>query len=611
MTIRALDDETIRQIAAGEVIERPASVVKELVENSLDAGADRIDVSVDDGGKAGIRVSDNGRGMSPEAVRLAVKKHTTSKIESLGDLSDLGTLGFRGEALHAIGAVSTLTITTRAVDHERGTELRVSEGAIEAVQPAGRAPGTTVEVTDLFASMPAREKFLKADATEFDHVNRIVTRYALANPDVALSLTHNGREVFSTDGRGDLQAALLDVYGREVASSMIPVDHEGVTGYVSHPETTRSTREYVSTYVNGRYVKSSLLRGAVVDAYSRQLAADRYPFAVVFIDLPGDAVDVNVHPRKLEVRFDDEGAVRERVYRAVEEALLDHGLVRSGAPRGRSAPDDAAVRPEPDPPTATEDLIEDAEPETLATSGGTDDPAASTSDTWEWAERRFHDQGTQTTLDAEPVDEATPFEQLPAIRVLGQLRDTYVVGAADDGLVLIDQHAADERVNYERLRAELDGSDSQALAEPVVLELTAREAALFPSFQAALERMGFRAAEIADRVVEVSAVPAVLDETLDPSLLRDVLSEFVAERSDSSVDEHADALLADLACYPSITGHTSLTEGSIQRLLEALDGCENPYACPHGRPTVIEIDAAEIDNRFERDYPGHAHRRRE
>ena len=610
MTIQELDDETVRQIAAGEVIERPASVVKELLENSLDAGADRIDVSVDRGGKDGIRVSDNGEGMRPEAVRLAIQKHTTSKITSLDDLTELSSLGFRGEALHAIGAVSTMTITTRAMDHERGTALEVSEGEMESVQPAGRAPGTTVEVEDLFASMPAREKFLKADATEFDHVNRIVTRYALANPDVAVSLTHNGREVFATGGQGDLQAALMDVYGREVASSMIAVDRDGVTGYVSHPETTRSTRDYVSTYVNGRYVKSSLLRGAVVDAYRRQLAADRYPFAVVFLDLPGDDVDVNVHPRKLEVRFDDEGAVRERVYRAVEEALLDHGLIRTGAPRGRSAPAEIDLPDEAAAPARADDLIEDAESDQLATSGGTDQTVDAAVDTWEWAERRFRDPGTQTTLEAEPVEEATPFQQLPAIRVLGQLRDTYVIGAADDGLVLIDQHAADERVNYERLRADLDGSDSQALAEPVVLELTAREAALFPSFKAALERVGFRAAEIGDRVVEVSAVPAVLDEALDPALLRDVLSEFVADRPDSSVDDHADALLADLACYPSITGHTSLTQGSIQRLLEALDGCDNPYACPHGRPTIIEIDADEIDDRFERDYPGHAHRRR-
>jgi len=610
MTIQELDDETVRQIAAGEVIERPASVVKELLENSLDAGADRIDVSVDRGGQDGIRVSDNGEGMSPEAVRLAIQKHTTSKITSLDDLTELSSLGFRGEALHAIGAVSTMTITTRTMDHERGTALEVSEGEIESVQPAGRAPGTTVEVEDLFASMPAREKFLKADATEFDHVNRIVTRYALANPDVAVSLTHNGREVFATGGQGDLQAALMDVYGREVASSMIAVDRDGVTGYVSHPETTRSTRDYVSTYVNGRYVKSSLLRGAVVDAYRRQLAADRYPFAVVFLDLPGDDVDVNVHPRKLEVRFDDEGAIRERVYRAVEEALLDHGLIRTGAPRGRSAPAEIDLPDEAAAPARTDDLIEDAESDQLATSGGTDQTADAAIDTWEWAERRFRDPGTQTTLEAEPVEEATPFQQLPAIRVLGQLRDTYVIGAADDGLVLIDQHAADERVNYERLKADLDGSDSQALAEPVVLELTAREAALFPSFKAALERVGFRAVEIGDRVVEVSAVPAVLDEALDPALLRDVLSEFVADRPDSSVDDHADALLADLACYPSITGHTSLTQGSIQRLLEALDGCDNPYACPHGRPTIIEIDADEIDDRFERDYPGHAHRRR-
>ncbi|MDX1748596.1 MAG: DNA mismatch repair endonuclease MutL, partial [Halobacteriales archaeon] len=324
--MRRLPEATIREIAAGEVVERPASVVKELVENSLDAGATRIDVSVERGGKDAIRVSDDGAGMTPAEARLAVREHTTSKLDASEGLdAGVATLGFRGEALYAIGAVSTMTVTSRPRSGDEATRIQIDPGAVVDVSPAGRAPGTTVDVTELFAGMPARRKFLKADATEFDRVSRIVSRYALANPDVAFSLTHDGREVFATPGRGDRRAAIMAVYGREVAEAMIPISADSVTGFTSHPETTRSTREYVSTYVNGRYVSAGLLREAVVDAYGKQLAGDRYPFAVVFLEVPPADVDVNVHPRKLEVRFDDPAAVRNTVQDAVRSALLEAG----------------------------------------------------------------------------------------------------------------------------------------------------------------------------------------------------------------------------------------------------------------------------------------------
>ncbi|MBS3761633.1 MAG: DNA mismatch repair endonuclease MutL, partial [Halodesulfurarchaeum sp.] len=319
--ITRLDDATISKIAAGEVIERPASVVKELVENSLDAGASRIEVTVHGGGIDLIRVADDGQGMSEEGVRRAVEQHTTSKIGSIDDLeAGVGTLGFRGEALHTIGAVSRLTIETRPQDGaDVGTEVRVEGGEVTDLAPVGRAPGTTVTVADLFFNTPARRKYLKRESTEFGHVNRVVSRYSLANPDVAISLTHADHDVFRTPGSGDLQEAVLSVYGRDVAESMIEVDVSpdgpvsGVSGVVSDPETTRSGAEYVSTYVNGRYVRADSLRSAILDAYGKQLAADRYPFAVLFLSVPAETVDVNVHPRKMAVRFDDETVVIDAV----------------------------------------------------------------------------------------------------------------------------------------------------------------------------------------------------------------------------------------------------------------------------------------------------------
>ncbi|WP_247729651.1 DNA mismatch repair endonuclease MutL [Halovivax limisalsi] len=732
--IHQLDEETVARIAAGEVVERPASAVKELVENSLDADATRIDVTVEAGGTELIRVADDGQGMTEADLRAAVRQHTTSKIADLADLEGgVTTLGFRGEALHTIGSVSRLRIKSRprasgdddadtaGDDPAVGTELVYEGGEVTSVEPVGCPEGTSVEVTDLFYNTPARRKFLKTKATEFAHVNRVVTRYALANPDVAISLSHDGREVFATTGQGDLQAAVLAVYGREVASSMIEVAADGealppgpvesVTGLVSHPETNRSTREYLATYVNGRAVTADAVREGIMGAYGAQLGSDRYPFVVCFLSVPGDAVDVNVHPRKREVRFDDGDAVRRQVDAAVESALLDHGLLRSGAPRGRSAPDEARVEPgtgdrrngqeralserqetanEPagDVSTTGDDgrnadpsadaggveevaaSVEDEPPgpdhvgredsadgdasdregdgatdrRAAASSGRPDSErdtgqptdsstgapdrtgrdaraapadAAGASGDGSTRERgpapdpdRKFDAGTdQRTLDGEAASIDGDFETLPPMRVLGQLHDTYIVCETPEGLALVDQHAADERVNYERLRrAVAENPAAQALAEPVELELTAAESAAFADAAEALTRLGFRADRVDERTVAVTAVPAVFDETVEPAQLRDVLASIVGGDDASgaeTVDELADAFLGDLACYPSITANSSLHEGSVVDLLSALDDCRNPYACPHGRPVVVQLDESELEDRFERDYPGH------
>ncbi|WP_281195687.1 DNA mismatch repair endonuclease MutL [Halorubrum sp. F4] len=763
--IERLDERTIQRIAAGEVVERPASVVKELIENSLDAGASRVAVSVEAGGTEGIRVRDDGVGIPADQLEAAVDEHATSKIADIEDLeAGVGTLGFRGEALYTVGAVSRLTVRSRPPGAEAGAEITVEGGDVGEVRPAGCPTGTTVEVDDLFFNTPARKKFLKRVTTEFDHVNTVVTGYALANPDVAVSLEHDGRETFATEGNGDLRSAVLSVYGRKVAESMVEVDWdpsssaetgEGrkgrgpavtrVTGLVSHPETTRSARDYLATYVNDRYVTASALREAVLEAYGGQLAPDRYPFAVLFVEVPPDEVDVNVHPRKLEVRFDREAEVRSAVESAVEAALLDHGLIRSTAPRGRSAPDEVDIDPETvdgevvggagtadrrrervDGDTGADgdaDVDDDADADGGRGNGGDDatKPATATGsateldpddeDAWaveglagdedpdgepgrededadptdetglsggdgpsprNWqsddAESRTEagedgsfsdgidggvvdsgpavgsasvsDSGpaagsdpvsdTASTSDADPISRRSAtsqhtltgeetsderdYDSLSSLRVLGQLHDTYVVAEASDGLVLIDQHAADERVNYERLRREFSGGPpAQALAEPVTIELTAREAALFGEFLEELSGVGFRAERAGEREVVVEAVPAVFDAALDPGLLRDVLSALVddAAEGDEPVDDVVDELLADLACYPSVTGNTSLTEGRVVDLLDRLDACENPYACPHGRPVVIRLEREELESRFERDYPGHAGRRAE
>jgi DNA mismatch repair protein MutL len=751
--IHELDAATVDRIAAGEVVERPASAVKELVENAIDADAGRVEVAVEAGGTDGIRVSDDGVGMTREAVERAVREHTTSKIEDVSDLeAGVGTLGFRGEALHAIGAVSRLTVRTRprsdredADAVETGTELVVEGGEVTGVERVGCPEGTTVEVADLFHNVPARRKYLKRDATEFAHVNRVVAGYALANPDVAVTLTHDDRETFATPGQGDLRGAMLAVYGREVAAGTVAVggggadpttpdaraaarDEEagtepdgpldGVCGLVSDPETTRSGREYLNVYVNGRWVTARAVREAVVEAYGGQLAADRYPFAALFLSLPADEVDVNVHPRKREVRFADEDGVRTQVERAVRAALLDAGLVRSSAPRGRSQPEQTEISPEkavmasdslagtgeeprrvgdgrwqdettdddadpgiedPGPDAAEREARTETEPgrwqvadsdgiaptaapdesagptddapadpggrtgggaspdertgEAAAgartapgggsASGGTTPPAGDApgpvgsagADDADDPHRRFRGATEQRTLAGDPVDTAFAFDRLPGMRVLGQLDGTYLVAETADGLVLVDQHAADERVNYEALRERfLDDVTTQTLATPVEVAVTGEEAELVRERGEALERLGLSVALVegdggAPRTVRVSAVPAALADAVDADLVRDLLADLAAGDPEATVTERVDELLGDMACYPAIKGNESLGEGTVVSLLEALDDCENPYACPHGRPTLVEFSTDEIEDRFERDYPGHGARR--
>lgn len=653
--IHRLDETTVRQIAAGEVVERPASAVKELVENAIDAGASRVRVAVSGGGSEGITVSDDGQGMTARALRQAVQEHTTSKLGDIGDLeAGVGTLGFRGEALYAIGGVARLEIRSRTPDSDRGAAITVASGTVGDVEPVGCPVGTTVEISDLFGSVPARRKYLKQDATEFAHINRIVSGYALANPDCAIRLEHDGNETFGTPGRGDLTETLLAVYGREVAESAIPVDAESegpldrVEGLVSDPETTRSSRAYLTVLVNGRVVTDSTMREAIVEAYGRQLATDRYPFAVLSLQVDPRTVDVNVHPRKLRVRYDRPEAAKRQVRDAVQAALGEAGILRSSAPRGKSAPEEVALDPSPTAPSeaaeaqsgGTETAGESAggapssTPQTPpeGTGGGlapasndgdepASEPAAGASHPPAEPTEEHPPAGapagpvsrqTQTTLQGEDARLAARFDRLPDMRVLGQAHETYILAETEAGLVMIDQHAADERVNYERLRASFDGATtSQRLAEPVSVELTAVESAAFDAWVGALERLGFEAERADERSVLVSSVPGVVAETVGATLIRDLLSDLLADERTAAetVEAIADELLADLACHPSITGNTSLTEGSVTALLESLDACEEPWACPHGRPVVIQLDSAEIEARFERDYPGHGGRR--
>ncbi len=532
--VRALDEETVSRIAAGEVIARPASVVKELVENSLDAGATRITVAVEGGGIDSVRVADDGHGMvEADAVR-AFDRHTTSKLAGVGDVKAVDTLGFRGEALPSIAAVADVTLTTKAEGGD-AVEVRV-EGEERETGPAGHRVGTTVTVDELFSKVPARRKALGEPKAEFRRVSETVSRYALVRPDVSFRLEHGDRTVLTTPGSGDFADALLGVYDREVAGQSVAVEGgEGsiaVRGRVTTPAVTRSKPDHFRVAVNGRALASSALRDAAVSGYGNLLPSGRYPVGAVDVELPAERVDANVHPRKEEVAFRNADAA-DAVEAAVGEAL------------------------------ATADLTRAAE--------------------------------TALDLDdsLDPVSEGDTFE---GVSVIGQFRDAYVLCERGEELLVLDQHAAHERVNYERLRTAIGEMSSAELDPPATLSLSPGAAATLDAERERIRELGYRVSPFGGDAYRVSAVPAPLGRTAAPESLRDVLDEL----ADGDAEDPRDAALAELACHPSLKAGDELSVEESESLLSELGACEQPYACPHGRPTVLSIAEKSLVSGFER-----------
>jgi DNA mismatch repair protein MutL len=555
MTIRTLDTRTIERIAAGEVITRPASVVSELVENALDADASRIEIAVENGGLDRIRVTDDGHGMDEADAALAVERHTTSKITEAADVDHVETLGFRGEALPSIAAVARLELTTKTSDAVAGTRVTV-ENDEKTVETAGRGVGTTVEATDLFSSLPARRESLGSSSLEFSRISQLVSQYALAHSDLRFRLSHDDRTVVSTPGTG-LTDAVLSIYDRSIAGQSTEYEFESewvegagpdgdrepektetisVRGLLCYPAVTRSKPTHVYTAVNGRSVRDATIRDATLAGYGSLLPSDRYPIAVVSVDLPPAAVDVNVHPAKEEVRFTDDDRVAATVEQAVSQTLTGEDLSRQ-------------------------------------------------------AEFEF---------DAEPVSSDSGTSAFDDVAVIGQFRELYVLCETDDDLLVVDQHAAHERINYERLRETAsDDIESVALDPPPTLSLTAAEAATIEAHRDAIEALGFRLEQFGSGTYRTTGMPAPLGQVADGDAVHDVLDAFLAGDDPASEDPR-DALLADLACHPSFRAGDELSLPDIADLIERLGQCEQPFACPHGRPTVLSIDEATLARSFDR-----------
>ena len=600
MPIRQLAPEVAAKIAAGEVVERPASVVKELIENALDAGARTIRVELAGGGVELLRVVDDGRGIPADELPLAFARHATSKLTALADLERIGTLGFRGEALASIAAVARVTLLSRPADATAGAQLAVEEGRIGTVTPAGAALGTSVTVRDLFASVPARLKFLKTRATETGHALHLVEQYALAYPEVRFSVASEGRTVFASPGDGELYSALVAVYGLSVAEQMVPLpdaaagataplsppapdDPPRVWGYVSRLSTYKATRQYLSFFVNRRWVQSRALTYAVEEAYHSLLLAGRHPIAVVDVALDPALLDVNIHPAKTEIKFLRERQVYAAVQRAVRAAVLATAEAPDVSPRAFAVPDWGAA--DGGPTAAALD-----QPPLLQGDGVT-----------------AH-ESLPSGFAVPGADPDAPIggRKLPVLRVLGQVSQSYLITEGPDGMYLVDQHAAHERILLERMVAEWRGRAvaSQLLLEPLPVELSAVEREAVDDHAERLASIGFVVEPFGETAVLVRAVPAALasGQQAQSQDVRELLlalcgADAEAASHGETWEEHA---LANVACKAAIKAGQTLAPEEQRELIRQLEDAGARQSCCHGRPTMVHLSLAALERQFDR-----------
>ncbi len=567
MPIKVLAKELVSQIAAGEVVERPASVVKELVENSLDAGSSQISIEVKGGGASLIRVTDNGSGIPTVEVALAFRRHATSKIGSISDLNSILSLGFRGEALPSIAAVAQVDIVTSAAGEPAGSYLAIRDGVVTSQASQGRSRGATVTVRNLFRSLPARLKFLKSRSTENSHIANVVSQYALAFPEVKFTLSIDGRTVLRTPGSGHLIDSVLQVHGLEVARNMLEVGGDrqwtggvagsspGVTGMVSSPEVSRSSRRHLSFFVNRRWVSSRMLAWAVEEAYHGLLMTGKHPVAIINLTLPPEEVDINIHPRKSEVKFRDESAVFAAVQKAARQALVKLTPVPKIEAVATAYRETSKRRP-PLPVSAVSH------------------PTAQL-----------------------PLGPETPAASLPVLRVLGQLLASYIIAEGPDGLYLIDQHAAHERILFEKIKKQKlqPEIEVQGLLEPAVFEVSPQQEEVLKAYYEDLAQFGFSIEPFGARTYLVRTVPALLYEKDWQGMVTELLDLPSGDKADFS-----EKLTVSMACHSAVRAGQKLSGDEMRELLRQLEQVSLPNTCPHGRPTMVHITSEELKREFRR-----------
>lgn len=632
--IRQLPDLLVNKIAAGEVVERPASVVKELIENSLDAGATRISVSIEEGGQRLIRVADNGCGIAARDIHLAVSAHATSKLADEAALFAIGTLGFRGEALASIGSVSNLRLTSRTHDADAGAEVRVIGSRIKETTAVGRPPGTTVEVRDLFFNVPARRKFLRTKSTETARVTELFTRLALAHPPIAFDLTKNGRTSHSLPGGQTTVERIASFFGPEMADELMHFQRTehglAIEGYAAPPARARATGNWQYLFVNGRWIRDRMLQFAMREAYRGLMEHDRYPVAFVYLTLDPAGVDVNVHPTKIEVRWRDGGTVRSQVLSALRETLQVADLTPAlRAPSPHAQVDDSRndqlrheaaewfKRQIPAPPTGSSGTADSTSRGAFPRGGALGDrttvaPYRST------ASHPASDSVSDRPRPADALslwrtyygDSPSPDVHQPALegmvqRAPGralQLHNTYLVTETEDGLLIIDQHALHERVIYEELRKRITGGalESQRLLLPETLAVTPDQMALLETHRDLLQRLGMEVSPFGPDTVAVQAFPSLLADTSARRVLGDLLDKLAENDAGGDVEGLVHELLEMMACKAAVKAGDPLTPEEIDALIAQRSLVEKSSNCPHGRPTTLSMSVKELEKQFKR-----------
>jgi len=555
MPIKVLESEIVAKIAAGEVVERPASVVKELIENSLDAGASQIAVEARSGGVELIKVSDNGAGIPAPELELAFHRYATSKIGNLDDLEKISSLGFRGEALPSIAAVAEVEVLTQTSSETIGSYLHLRKGEVVRKESRARPQGTTITVRRLFRYLPARLKFLKSVNTENSHIAHLVSQYALAFPEVKFSLVLDKRPSLRTTGNGDLREVVNEIYGSEVAQRMLKVEQNDgsakVGGLTSPPSLARSNRNYLSFFVNRRWVRSPLLIRATEEAYRGLLMDGKHPIAIINISLPTQELDVNIHPAKAQIKFCHEQAVFSSVQKAIEEALARTPIASS-----KTVP--------------------------FSVSSG------------QW-------QSPRMIMDNEPafVVAKLPTMELPVLRVLGQLANTYIIAEGPDGLYLIDQHAAHERILYDRISAQWTQKEVevQGLLQPINIELSPREEETLRASKEFLTEFGFTIESFGDRSYVIRAIPALMARANVIEIISALLDNLTSKESTHPWEEK---IAQSLACHGAIRAGQQLSNEEMRELIKQLEQTKQPRACPHGRPTMIHLSSHQLEKEFGR-----------
>jgi DNA mismatch repair protein MutL len=614
--IKLLDSYTINQIAAGEVVERPASVIKELVENSIDAKASAIAIEIKDGGISLIRVTDNGSGIEKDQVKIAFLRHATSKIETAADITSIYSLGFRGEALASIASVSQLEMITKTYKDITGSRIEIHGGDIIAQEDIGCPNGTTLIIKNLFYNTPARQKFLKKPQTEAGYISEIISKLALGHPEISFKFINNGTVQLHTSGNNNLKTVALNIYGKEVLPKLLDLEYniEGfeLKGLIAKPEISRSNRTYENLYINGRFIKSDLIAQAVEQAYKTRIMVGKFPMYILNLMLPPYEYDVNVHPTKLEVRFNKENIIYNMVYESVLEELSKQNMIPKvsiEAPKKEKESSTIVQQAIPEPFEVTNKNLEKKEPlrkEPQKLEAAKQHPKPEPQNAQANKNEPINEPIKQPsalyeTKEAFILDSAKPQKPLSDYKIVGQVFNTYWIIEQNNSMFMIDQHAAHERILYEKF---LDNYNSkipmsQLLLQPLTVKLSLKEKQILKDNIQIFEALGFELEEFGEDTYIARSVPVIFNKPENINFLLDVLDILSETTPNTQINTKLDKI-ASISCKAAVKANDKLSEIEAQKLLDELCHLENPFNCPHGRPTIIELTKYEIEKKFKR-----------